>query len=528
MCKNKAEILHENIVTFSPEFQPDGRLSSEKAMEILSNVDEEESCQFEWLSERKNGETFWTEISLTPIILDNRKVLYAIARDISEKKIAQKKLMEQKDVLYYQAHHDSLTGLPNRVLFSERLEYGIEIAKKKQRKLALFFIDLDQFKQINDSLGHEIGDKILKVAAERLKAKITAKDTLSRLGGDEFTIIVTQYKDIEYLSELAESILTVLMQPIHLEGQTLYTSCSIGISLYPKDDNNAEHLLKYADAAMYKAKDEGRNNYQFYQSEMTEMALERVIMKAGLRQALDHNEFIVHYQPQIDAKTGKMVGIEALVRWKHPNMGMIFPTKFIHLAEESGLIVEIDQWVMKTAMRQISLWYNKGLNPGTLALNLTLTHLRRDTYIANLQNMLDEVYFRSEWLELEITESEVMKKFEEVVEKLQLISNMGIGIAIDDFGTGHSSLSYLKRLPVHKLKIDKSFIDEIPDNEEDTAIIKAIIALANNLELSVLAEGVETKAQKDFLLQNGCRHIQGYYYAKALTAEQIEERYLLR
>jgi diguanylate cyclase (GGDEF)-like protein/PAS domain S-box-containing protein len=524
-CNSKDDILAKDVYTFSPEFQIDKRHSSEKIMQIINDINETNWSQFEWLSQKMTGEIFWTEVSMTPIMLNNKKVIYTIARDISEKKTAQKILVEQKDSLYHQAHHDVLTGLPNRTLFHERLGIGIEKAKHNDSQLALFFIDLDQFKQINDSLGHDIGDRVLKVAAERLKAKIRKKDTLARLGGDEFVLIIENYKNVEMISKMAEVILKVLTQPIHIEGHTLYTSCSIGISLYPKDDLLAENLLKYADAAMYNAKDEGRNNYQFYRAEMTELALKRIMMRSGLGQALENGEFLVYYQPQIDASNGNLIGMEALLRWRHPNMGLILPEKFIALAEESGLIVEIDRWVMKTAMLQVNHWYGKGMDPGVLALNLSLVNLNRDDYMEMIGEMFEEIYFRSEWLELEITENEVMKKFEEVLIKLKLIHNMGISIAIDDFGTGQSSLSYLKRLPVNKLKIDKSFIDDIPQNREDSAIVKAIIELAKNLNLDILAEGVETEAQKDFLLQNACKKIQGFYYAHPMTALEIEDKY---
>jgi len=526
LCNSKEELLNMHPSELSPEFQPDGRPSHEKAEEMMQLAMENDGNQFEWMHKRLNGENFWVEVNLTPITLNKSKVIYVIWRDISEKKIAQKKLMEQKDILYHQAHHDPLTGLPNRTLFNKRLEYGIEKAKQKRTKLALFFIDLDQFKQINDSLGHEIGDRVLHAAAERIKAKIRKKDTLARLGGDEFVIIVEEYKNIKDLSWIAEKILEVLIQPIHISGQTLYTSCSIGISLYPKDDVYADNLLKYADAAMYKAKEEGRNNFQFYRTEMTELAYERVSMKAALRQALENKELRVYYQPQIDARSEKLIGVEALVRWEHPNMGLIPPNKFISLAEENGLIVEIDKWVMQTAMKQIKKWYKEGLLPGSLALNLTLTHLRREDYIESLKECIEKNNFEPNWLELEITESEVMKKFEEVIVKLQIISDMNIGISIDDFGTGHSSLSYLKRLPVDKLKIDQSFITDIPDNEEDVAIVKTIISLAKNLNLDVIAEGVETAAQKDFLLENGCTSIQGYYYGEPMPAKELKEKYL--
>ncbi len=523
---SKDEVLNMHPSEFSPEFQPDGRPSYEKAEEMMKLAIENDGNQFEWMHKRSNGENFWSEINLTPITLNNSKVIYVIWRDISEKKIAQKMLMEQKDILYYQAHHDSLTNLPNRMLFNERLEYGLGKAKHKRTKLALLYIDLDEFKQINDSLGHEIGDRVLTVVAERLKAKIRKKDTLARLGGDEFVIIMEEYKKIKDLSSVAEKILEVLIQPIHIEGQTLYISCSIGISLYPKDDIYADNLLKYADAAMYKAKDEGRNNYQFYRTEMTDHAFERIIMKAGLRKALDNEEFIVYYQPQIDARSEKLIGLEALVRWKHPNMGLMPPAKFISLAVESGLIVEVDRWVMRTAMDQVKEWYKDGLSPGILALNLTLTNLKQDNYLESLNECIAKNDFEPSCLELEITEGEVMEKFEDSIIKLQAICDMNIRISIDDFGTGHSSLSYLKKLPVHKLKIDQSFIKDLPDNEEDAAIVKTIIVLAKNLNLDVIAEGVETDAQKEFLIKNGCTSIQGYYYDKPLSAEEIREKYL--
>ena len=433
-------------------------------------------------------------------------------------------IKKQKDILYDQAHHDALTGLPNRVLFSDRLEHGIEKAKRHKIKIALFFIDLDHFKQINDSLGHPIGDRVLMVVTERLKAMIRKEDTLARLGGDEFTIIIEDMKEIQDVSLLAQKILEVLTQPIHIEGHTLYISCSIGISLYPQDDIDANNLIKYADAAMYKAKDEGRNNFQFYSSEMTEFSLERMVMKTSLRQAIDNEEFIIYYQPQVDAYSGKLTGIEALIRWQHPVMGLVSAVKFISLAEETGLIVEIDRWVMKTAMKQITKWYQEGLEPGTLAINLSMRELRSDDFIQILQESMEAIGFKPEWLELEITEGQVMINPEEAIIKLEQISNMGIKIVIDDFGTGYSSLAYLKRLPVDKLKIDQSFVKGVPDDKEDVAIVKAIIALAKSLGLDLIAEGVETDAQKEFLLESGCENMQGYYYCKPMSVDEIEKK----
>ncbi len=433
------------------------------------------------------------------------------------------KIKKQKEILYVQAHHDGLTGLPNRVLFNDRLEHGIEQAKRHKTKIALFFIDLDHFKQINDSLGHPIGDRVLIAVTERLKAKIRKEDTLARLGGDEFTIIMEDLKELQDVSLLAQKILNVLMQPIHIEGHTLYISCSIGISLYPEDDTDMNNLIKYADTAMYKAKEEGRNNFQFYSSEMTALALKRVIMEANLRQALEKEEFTVYYQVQVDAHSGKQTGVEALVRWQHPVMGLVSAAKFIDLAEETGLIVEIDRWVMKHAMKQVAKWYQEGFEPGVLALNLSMRQLRSKDFMEILHENLKAINFKPEWLEFEVTEGQVMQKPEESILKLQQISDMGIKIVIDDFGTGYSSLAYLKRLPVDKLKIDQSFVKGVPDDNEDVSIVKAIIALAKSLRLELVAEGVEKDAQKKFLLENGCEHMQGYYYCEPLPVDEIEK-----
>ncbi len=523
----KEELLNTHPSELSPEFQPDGRRSDEKADEMITLALEKGNHQFEWVHTKANGENFIAEVTLTAITLNNRNVLHVVWRDISEKAKAKQALIDQKNILDYQAHHDGLTGLPNRVLFNDRLEHGIELAKRHHMKFALFFIDLDYFKQINDSLGHQIGDRVLIVVAERLKAKIRNEDTLARLGGDEFTIIMEDLEKIEDVSLLAEKIQKVLTQPIHIEGHTLYISSSIGISLYPQDDTDANNLIKYADAAMYKAKDEGRNNFKFYSSEMTEFALERMVMKSSLRNAIKNEEFIIYYQRQVDATTGKLIGMEALIRWQHPDLGLIHPLKFISLAEESGSIVEIDRWVMTTAMKQFTQWYKDGLEPGVLALNLSMRQLRSDDFIEILQESMQAIDFKPQWLELEVTEGEMMKKPEESIIKLEKITQMGIEITIDDFGTGYSSLAYLKRLPVRKLKIDQSFIEGLPDDKEDVGIVKAIIALAESLGLKLIAEGVETDAQKEFLLAIGCKHIQGNYYAEPVSAAEIEKSVLV-
>jgi diguanylate cyclase (GGDEF)-like protein len=426
-----------------------------------------------------------------------------------------KKRTEQ---LEYQAYYDALTKLPNRTLFHEKLEEGIVKAKANNEMLALFFIDLDRFKQINDSLGHHVGDEVLKFVTQRLLNAISKKDILSRLGGDEFTLIVEHIKHNAQIANVAQKILDALADPIEINDTKFYITPSIGISVYPHDGDGM-NLLKNADAAMYKAKDEGRNNFQFYSSEMTQMAFEKVILQGSLRQAIENDEFDVFYQPQIDADRKKIIGFEALVRWKHPTEGIISPAHFIPLAEETGLIVEIDQVVMKKAMNKVAQWHKEGVFDGTLSLNLAAKQLANSECLSTLKARLKEYDFNPLWLELEVTESDIMHRPDEAILKLEKIHALGIKISIDDFGTGYSSLSYLKRLPIDKLKIDQSFIKDIPQSEDDSAIVKAVIALANSLGLSLIAEGVETQEQKDFLVKNSCVNIQGYLYAKPMNAE---------
>ena len=443
--------------------------------------------------------------------------------DIEEKTT---NIEKQKQILENQAYHDSLTGLPNRILFQDRLKHGIRHAKRHEKVMALFFIDLDNFKEINDSFGHDIGDKVLIETTKRLLSKIREEDTLARLGGDEFTVIMENLDTIHDASILAEKIQNVCREPLVIGEHTFYTTCSIGISFYPQDSGDVDDLLKYADAAMYKAKDEGRNTTRYYSPEMTKLAHERITMQTDLRKALSGNEFLLCYQPQIDTKSEKIVGLEALIRWDHPQRGLIMPDTFIHIAEETGIIVEIDEWVMKTAMKQIKSWYDQGFDPGILSLNLTLRQLRSKEYLDVLQNTIREIAFKPEWLELEMSEEQVMKNPKESIVKLEQISQMGISIVIDDFGTGYSSLAYLKRFPVHKLKIDKSFINGITDNKEDEAIVMSIMALSKSLNLETVAEGVETKEQINLLYKLECNYIQGYYYNKPMSVDQIEKVFL--
>jgi len=480
--------------------------------------------QFEEEQTNKDGKTIVLSTSKVPLRNVDGDVFGVLGtyQDVTEYRQVQADLIAHQSILHHRAHHDSLTNLPNRLLLQDRLGQAIKLAKRNNKTFGLLFIDLDNFKQINDAMGHDIGDQVLQEMASRLKNSIRDSDTLARLGGDEFTIIVEEVESERDVSQLAQKIIELTKKPVHIQGQELYLSSSIGISLYPKDASSAEELLKYADAAMYRAKKFGRNNFQYYTEDLTQMAFEHVAMQASLRQAIKNDEFIVAFQPQVDAKKQTVIGMEALVRWKHPVMGVVLPNLFIPLAEETGLIVELDRLVMRSAMHQWQQWHQSGLDVGILSLNLSVKQIQTTDIIKFLQETMSETACQSQWLCLEITESDVMTNLDEMNAVLLEIQTLGIRVSIDDFGTGHSSLAYLKRLPVSKLKIDRSFIKDLPDDDEDSTITRTIIMMANNLGLEVIAEGVETEAQRDFLLQNGCSDIQGYYYSRPLFTKDVE------
>lgn len=446
-----------------------------------------------------------------------------LEKKVKEKTLERTEVLEkQKNALRYQAHHDYLTGLPNRVWFQKKVKEITAKSNIAHNSTAILFIDLDNFKNINDSFGHDIGDKVINITASRIKGCIRGDDFLARFGGDEFVILIDKFEGKDDIESAASHIISCISAPIEIERKSMFVSCSIGISLYPDDTVSHQDFIKYADTAMYKAKERGRNNYQFYSTDMTELAFEKILMETSMRFALEKEEFIVHYQPQIDCTNEQIIGIEALVRWNHESMGLISPQTFIPLAEESGLIIALDQWVMKTGMTQLRTWYDKGYNPGRLSLNLSAKQLQEKTFVSTIKSMLEETGCEAGWIELEVTESNIMHNIQEAINTLNAIRDLGIHIAIDDFGTGYSSLSYLKKLPVNKLKIDRSFIVDIPENKEDAAITNAIIAIADSLNLTVIAEGVETKRQKNYLLENGCNYIQGYFYYRPMPADKME------
>ena len=430
------------------------------------------------------------------------------------------------------ATHDHLTGLENRLSLLEKMENSIENSMNHDERLALFFIDLDRFKQINDTLGHPVGDKVLIHISNVLRGHINGNDIVARLGGDEFVVLVDKFEGVDDLSLLATKIIETVRQVIQLEDQELQVTCSIGIAIYPDDievgetlshyKNIANLLLRNADTAMYRAKEEGRNNYQYYQRAMTVHALERMELEKDLRNALKEDQLVVYYQPQMDARSNMIVGMEALVRWQHPLHGFVQPGSFIPLAEEIGLIVLMDRVVMYKAMLQFATWQEKGLNPGILSLNLSVRQLEQEDFVDRLVQIIEETGCKPEWIELEVTEGHIMSHPDQSITLLESISALGIKISIDDFGTGYSSLAYLKRLPIDKLKIDKSFVDGLPYDENDVAIAKTIIGLAESMHLNLIAEGVETEEQKVFLVDNGCNFVQGYFYAKPMNAELME------
>jgi len=422
------------------------------------------------------------------------------------------------------AHHDSLTNLPNRLLLDARLTHALERAKRNDRQVAVLFIDLDHFKTINDSLGHDIGDKLLVSISNRLRHCIREDDTVARLGGDEFIMIIEQVHDITDLDPLLNKIMKVTEQTITIGNHELSTSASIGVSVYPDDGRTPEQLMRNADAAMYHAKENGRHNYQFYTRELTSNAYDRVALETDLKQAIARKQLLVYYQPQICLQTGKMVGVEALVRWNHHQLGILLPGQFLNIAEQCGLINQISEMVLTQACEQIVRWKQKGLPIESVAVNIAGSQIHNSDLASIVSKILSKTHCRTDWLELEITEDFLIKKKKQSVEELQKLRELGISLAIDDFGTGYSSLSYLKQLPVNKLKIDQSFVRDINSNMEDAALVQAIIAMGKSLNLKLIAEGVEQKAHEAFLSEHGCEYAQGYFYSRPVPPAEIEAR----
>jgi diguanylate cyclase (GGDEF)-like protein/PAS domain S-box-containing protein len=462
---------------------------------------------------RKNGEIFPVWLNISTVVDDLGQVTHYVSvfSDITP-------IKESQEQLERLAHHDALTGLPNRLLFHARLEHALERARREGRLVAILCFDLDHFKNINDSLGHPAGDRLLQVVTKRLLDSVRREDTVARLGGDEFTILLEELQESKDAGIVAEKALNVLAEPFELDGHEAYVSGSVGISLFPADGHDATTLLKNADSALYRAKEHGRNNYQFYTEDLTTAAFKRLALESSLRRAVEREEFTLYYQPQLSLNSGRVVGAEALVRWQHPELGLVFPTEFIPMAESTGLIVKLGEWVMDTACTQAKAWQKEGLPPIRIAINLSSVQVNRGDIITTVERVLQETGLDPQYMELEITEGLIMQQTHQTIAILEKLKAMGVMLAVDDFGTGYSSLSYLKRLPLHRLKIDRSFVCDIPDDSEDMAITRAVIALGNNLQLVVVAEGVENETQLEFLRSNGCDEAQGYLYSAPVPA----------
>ena len=418
-------------------------------------------------------------------------------------------------------NYDTLTGLPNRSLLHDRLQQAIAQSARDKTLLGVLVLDLDRFKSINETLGHRAGDKLLKSIGSRLQACVRESDTLARLGGDEFVVLLVGVAHEDGLTIVAKKILAIVSEPVYIDGHEIYSTCSIGIAVYPLDGDDSHTLLKHADLAMYQAKELDRNNFQFFSRDMNIKVLERMMLENSMRKALDRDEFFLVYQPQVDARTGKITGMEALLRWQHPDLGLLAPDKFIYLAEDNGFIISLGEWVLRSACRQNKIWQDQGLPAVRVAVNLSAKQFGQYHLDEVIASTLLDTGLDPRWLELEITESTIMKDAEKNTAILQRFKEMGISLAIDDFGTGYSSLSYLKLFPLTRLKIDRAFVRDITTNPDDAAIARIIIDIASTLKLSVIAEGVETRAQMQFLSFNNCVEMQGYLFSRPVRAEEF-------
>ncbi|HET9403489.1 MAG TPA: EAL domain-containing protein, partial [Burkholderiales bacterium] len=477
---------------------------------------------------RPDGSVRWVHDRAFPVQDDTGAVyrIAGIAEDVTERKLAETQLMQL-------AHYDVLTNLPNRVLFYDRLKQALAQARRNQWNVGVLFIDVDRFKNVNDTLGHAMGDKLLQQVSERLTGAVRAGDTVGRLGGDEFSIVLSNLTSAQDANLVAQKIMAGFNEPFKLDSAEIYVTASIGITLYPDDSVEQDTLIKNADAAMYRAKELGRNSFQFYMPEMNTRAQALLSMESSLRRALDRGEFILHYQPKASAATGEITGVEALLRWQSPERGLISPAEFIPVLEETGLIVPVGDWVIKAACAQVKAWQRSGVEPVPVAVNLSARQFQSPKLGASIVAAVEESGIEPRFLELEITESSLMQNADGAISTLQYLKSCGINVSIDDFGTGYSSLAYLKRFPLDALKIDRSFVRDITSDPDDATITRAVISMAHSLGLKVVAEGVETESQFEFLAENGCDEIQGYYFSRPLTADDCgswlgEKRRLVR
>jgi len=482
---------------------------------VLASVERLGPSRHEFRIVTRGGEERWLDFTAASTIFEGRPALLGTAFDVTDRKRAE-------DRIEYQAYHDALTDLPNRMLFLDRLQVALAHARRHGGTVAVMFLDLDQFKLINDTLGHGAGDRLLKGVADRLRACVREVDTVGRLGGDEFTLLLPEVGRGEDAAKIAEKILDAVGRPFQLDGRELFVTTSIGIGVHPSDGDDPETLLKSADSAMYRAKELGRNNYQLFTAAMNERAMSRLSLENGLRHALEREEFVVHYQPQVSIDSGRLVGMEALVRWNHAEKGLVAPGEFIPLAEDSRLIIPLGQWILAAACRQAVRWHEAGLTHLRVAVNLSVRQLQHPDLIRDVEGALSAAGLSPGRLELEVTESAAMQNVELTLSALLALREMGVRISMDDFGTGHSSLSHLKQFPVDAVKIDKSFVQDMTIDPYDAVIVSSVIGMAHSLRLKVVAEGVETAEQFQFLRQRGCDEAQGYLFSEPRPADALD------
>lgn len=510
-----SEVLTKKMYDPLLEYISSLMISPQHFLEKQKDFDQQSEIEFYQEVKLKNGRIL--ECFNLPHKIDE----LVIGRVISFRDVTEDKRLEEQ--LQHLATYDTLTELPNRTLLLDRIEQAISTSIRTKKFVAILFIDLDQFKTVNDSLGHSIGDELLKDFARRFMHVTRTSDTMARFGGDEFVMVLTQLNNEEDVIPIAQNLLNLAALPFTIQGHELRLTCSIGISIYPINGKNAENLLKNADLAMYRVKVTGRNNFEFYTKKMNVNVVRRLQLKTNLFKALENNEFCLYYQPIFDLNTHKIISTEVLLRWQHPNLGLLLPDEFINIAEEIGLIIEIGEWVLKTACMQNKEWQDNHIAHIPIAVNLSSFQVHHSNFREIITRVLAESNLDPKFLELEITESIIINDTEAVIKTLNDIQKISVKFIIDDFGTGYSSLSYLRRLPIAKLKIDRSFIKNIKVNNEDDTVIIAIINLAHNLNLKVIGEGIESKKQVDFLAENKCDEVQGYYFCKPLPANQYEE-----
>ncbi|HVT36848.1 MAG TPA: EAL domain-containing protein, partial [Nevskiaceae bacterium] len=484
----------------------------------LAQLVEQGAATLQYRIVRPGGEVRWLE-DRARLVRDAQGQplrLDGVASDISERK-------SHEAEMSYLANHDDLTGLPNRNLLNDRVAQALAQARRTGHSLAVMFMDLDGFKFINDSFGHNLGDALLRSVAGRLTQAVREGDTVARLGGDEFVIMLWDIAARDAISAIAGKLLAALSQPLSADGRELHVSASIGISVYPQDGENFETLLKHADVAMYRAKELGRSGYKFYTQEMSAQTDERVEMEAALRQALARDELSLHYQPQVDIKTGGIFGVEALIRWQHPKFGAVPPGRFIRLAEDTGLILPIGEWALRSACAQLQAWRDAGHAALSVAVNISARQFHQQDVPALVRSVCRDTGLPPSRLELELTESTLINNSDAVIETLRELEDMGVVLAMDDFGTGYSSLSYLKRFPIDVIKIDQSFTADVCSDADAASITRAIIAMARSLSIKTVAEGVENAEQLEFMRRTGCDAIQGHWFSRALTAVELGE-----